>query len=112
MSLGSNVEYRFTSLLGYFVLMGIAWLLSSDHKKFPWRVMWVASGLQLIVAWLMLRTSLGDSLFGKLKVVFDALLGYSDRGAAFLFGERFREHFFAFKVLPTIIFVSVSQIKR
>jgi CNT family concentrative nucleoside transporter len=34
------------------------------------------------------------------------VLSFSDEGAAFVFGEGFREHLFAFSVLPTIVFVS------
>lgn len=112
-----GIEYRFTSLLGYFVLIGIAWLLSSDHKKFPWRVVWVGSGLQLILAWLILRTPIGESLFLQIHWLFDLVLSCSDRGAEFLFGEPVEPSsshptgkrvlaIFAFRVLPTIIFVS------
>ena len=35
-----------------------------------------------------------------------AVISLSDAGAEFVFGKQFTEHFFAFKVLPTIIFVS------
>lgn len=34
------------------------------------------------------------------------IINLSDKGAVFLFGDNFADHFFAFKVLPTIIFVS------
>ncbi len=33
-------------------------------------------------------------------------LDFTDAGASFVFGERFKEFYFAFKVLPTIIFFS------
>jgi CNT family concentrative nucleoside transporter len=113
----AGIEYRFTSLLGYFVLIGLAWLLSSDHRKFPWRVAWVGSGLQIILAWLMLRTPLGEAFFEQVRGVFDLVLSCSDRGAEFLFGEPVEPSAqyptghrvlanFAFRVLPTIIFVS------
>ncbi len=36
----------------------------------------------------------------------DRLPGLRDAGARFVFGDGFAEHFFAFKVLPTIIFFS------
>lgn len=112
-----DIEYRVTSLLGYFVLVGLAWLLSSDHRKFPWRVVWIGSGLQVILAWLILRTPIGEAFFSQIKTLFELVLSCSDRGAEFLFGEPVdrTSHFptgyrllgnFAFRVLPTIIFVS------
>ncbi|NWU10805.1 S28A3 protein, partial [Cephalopterus ornatus] len=33
-------------------------------------------------------------------------LEYSDTGAKFLFGEKYKDHFFAFKVLPIVVFFS------
>ena len=41
---------------------------------------------------------MGDAVTG--------FLDFADRGSIFVFGENFRDHFFAFKVLPTIIFFS------
>ena len=43
-------------------------------------------------------------LFGYIGAFFTALLNYVDAGSSFVFGDAFGEHFFAFKVLPTIIF--------
>jgi len=34
------------------------------------------------------------------------IVGFSDAGAEFVFGSGFKEHFFAFSVLPTVIFLS------
>lgn len=112
-----DIEYRVTSLLGYFVLIGLAWLLSSDHRKFPWRVVWIGSILQVILAWFILRTPLGEAFFTQIKAFFEVVLSCSDRGAEFLFGEPVDPSpqsptgyrllgSFAFHVLPTIIFVS------
>ncbi|KAB1252216.1 Solute carrier family 28 member 3 [Camelus dromedarius] len=33
-------------------------------------------------------------------------LAYSDAGASFVFGEKYTDHFFAFKVLPIVVFFS------
>jgi concentrative nucleoside transporter, CNT family len=111
-----GIEYRVTSLLGYFVLIGIAWLLSSDHKKFPWRVAWVGSGLQVILAWFILRTPLGEALFQQIRGIFELVYSCSDRGTEFLFGtpaepsshptDRSILAIYSFRVLPAIVFVS------
>ncbi|KAH0628227.1 hypothetical protein JD844_009105 [Phrynosoma platyrhinos] len=36
----------------------------------------------------------------------ETFLGYTDAGAKFVFGEKYTDHFFAFKVLPIVIFFS------
>jgi CNT family concentrative nucleoside transporter len=92
--------------LGLFVLLGIAWALSTDRRRINWRVVIVGTLLQLLFAIVILRTALGGKVF---DVVGDAVTGFldlADRGSIFVFGENFRDHFFAFKVLPTIIFFS------
>jgi len=111
------VQYRLVSLLGYFVLIGLAWLMSSDRKNFPWRVALVGSALQVVLGYFILKTTPGELVFDQAKVFFDALLGYANAGAEFVFGEATAisdDHpsgvkmlpIFAFRVLPTIVFVS------
>jgi CNT family concentrative nucleoside transporter len=94
------------SAFGLVVLLGIAWALSTDRRHINWRVVIVGTLLQLLFAIVILRTALGRKVF---DVVGDAVTGFldlADRGSLFVFGETFRDHFFAFKVLPTIIFFS------
>lgn len=66
------MQYRLMSLCGYFVLIAIAWLMSSDRKKFPWRVVLVGSVLQVALGWLILGTPPGEFVFHQAKVLFDA----------------------------------------
>jgi len=68
-------------------------------------VLW-AIALQLIFAVFILKTTPGYALFSFLGDVVNKFLGFSDAGAKFVFGDKFDENFFAFKVLPTIIFFS------
>lgn len=105
---------RLTSFAGYFMLIGLAWLLSTDRKNFPWRTVFVGSVLQVVLALLILNTWPGAYFFEQASVLFKQLLAFSDAGAAFVFGETIDENpprvhvlpLFAFRVLPTIIFVS------
>lgn len=97
---------RFVSLLGMLVLLLIAWALSNDRRNVPWRAVITGTLLQLAFAVIILRTEGGRLFFAGLTDVVTKLLSFSDAGAAFVFGEGFREHFFAFSVLPTIIFFS------
>jgi CNT family concentrative nucleoside transporter len=62
--------------------------------------------LQFVFALLVLKTQAGRLFFELSNDFVNRLLSFSDEGAKMLFGEGFKEHFFAFSVLPTIIFVS------
>lgn len=97
---------KFISLFGLFFFLGLAWTLSTDRKKISWRV--VAGGLflQFTFAILTLKTAPGLAFFSAVGDFFTALLGYVNSGSAFVFGPKFADFYFAFKVLPTIIFFS------
>ncbi|QDV73513.1 NupC/NupG family nucleoside CNT transporter [Botrimarina mediterranea] len=97
---------RFSSLLGLIVIIGLAWLMSSHKTKFPLRVVIGGVLLQFAFALVILKTSFGQSVFVAVDKVFVGLLSCVDAGTVFVFGEDFAEHFFAFRVLPTIIFFS------
>ena len=97
---------RFISFAGLFVMMGIAWLLSDNKKKMDFRVIIGGVALQFILALIIMKTSMGQVFFIWSKNVVTTVIEMSDAGAEFLFGPSFKDHFFAFKVLPTIIFAS------
>jgi CNT family concentrative nucleoside transporter len=88
------------------VLLLIAWALSNNRRIIPWRAVITGTLLQLGFGVIILRTPVGRSFFSWLTDAVTALLDFSDAGARFVFGDNFPEHFFAFKVLPTIIFFS------
>ncbi len=78
------------SLLGIFVLLGVAWLLSNNRRLFPWRVVGWGLGLQLILAVLLLKTPWGEAVFGGARNFVNRLLGFTDAGAGFLWGNLYR----------------------
>lgn len=84
----------------------LAWLMSSHRRRFPWRIVVAGVLLQFALAALTLRTTPGLQLFAAIGEFFETMLTFVDDGSKFVFGEKFEEHFFAFKVLPTIIFFS------
>ena len=94
------------AFLGLFVMLGIAWLLSTNRRAIRWRTVVAGTGLQFVFALLILRTTPGRYVFEKATDAVTAFLDFTDAGSAFIFGEGFTEHYFAFKVLPTIIFFS------
>jgi concentrative nucleoside transporter, CNT family len=102
----SELGLRCVSFGGYFAMIGLAWLLSENKRRFPWRVVLVGTLLQFALAVLILNTTPGKLVFEGIGAAFDWVTELSDKGSTFVFGEGFKEHFFAFKVLPTIIFFS------
>ncbi len=81
---------RFLSLFGIFVLMGIAWLLSDNKRKFPWRVAGFGVGLQFVFALFILKTNVGLTIFNGAREAIVKLLSFTDAGASFLFGNLYR----------------------
>ena len=75
------------SFLGIFFFIFLAWTLSEDRKKFPWRVAFWGISLQLAFAVLVFSWKPGAQLFLRLNDVFNALLNFSKEGALFVFGS-------------------------
>ncbi|MDE2814260.1 MAG: NupC/NupG family nucleoside CNT transporter [Gemmatimonadota bacterium] len=97
---------RLISLFGLVVMLALVFAMSADRRKVDLRLVAAGVGLQFLLALLVLKTGPGQALFSYIGAFFTALLNYVDAGSSFVFGEAFGEHFFAFKVLPTIIFFS------
>ena len=93
---------------GLAVLIGIAFLFSNNKKAIDWKLVFTGIGLQILFALFVLLTPWGASLFNSLSHGFVALLGFTQEGAHFVFGDLVDPSkfgfVFAFQVLPTIIF--------
>jgi concentrative nucleoside transporter, CNT family len=96
---------RFISLLGLLVFLGISYVFSVNRSAIRWQPVLWGVALQFILALLIIRTTAGFVVFKYLGEVASRFLDFSDAGAKFVFGDKFEEHFFAFKILPTIIFI-------
>ena len=59
-----------------------------------------------VLAFLILKTAPGQLVFTSIGFLFTDVLNAVDAGSKFVFGDNFGDFFFAFKVLPTIIFFS------
>ena len=99
------------SFIGIFVIIGIAYLLSSNKKKINWKMVGICLLLQIIFAGLVLGTPWGKASFLWINGIVATILGYSTKGAEFVFGNLVTDtksfgFIFAFNVLPTIIFIS------
>ncbi len=108
---------------GVILLLGIAFLFSNNKKRINWRLVATGIGMQVIFAIFILHSETLRSWFAPLGWPKDAinwlgsaivsLLNFTMEGAQFVFGNLAKGtgpdslgFFFAFQVLPTIIFVS------
>ena len=78
---------RLMGLVGIAAMIALAWLLSNNRSKVNWRL--VASGVVLQAAFgvLVLKTGVGHALFRGANAVFLKLLGFTEEGARFIFGN-------------------------
>ena len=97
--------------IGLAVLLGLAYLLSTNRKKINWRLVGIGIGLQLLFALLVLKTAPGRGLFEFIGRMFSTLLNFTFEGSSFIFGplgspsaEGSLGVIFAFQILPTIVF--------
>ncbi len=109
-------------ILGLTVILGIAVLLSNNRRHINWRTVGAGLSLQLLLAVLILKGDAMGAVFAPLgwpmaffswvSQFFVLVLNFTTAGARFVFGdlavspgmEGSMGNFFAFQVLPTIIF--------
>lgn len=98
-------------LLGLVLILALCYLLSSDRKAIKPRLLFWGLGLQFSFAVIVLKTPVGRA-FQVASGAVNALLKYSEDGAAFLFGDKLGKSssefgvIFAFQVLPIVIFIA------
>ncbi|MEH2209422.1 NupC/NupG family nucleoside CNT transporter [Nostoc sp.] len=97
---------RAISALGILVFLSISYAFSVNRRAVRWRIVAWGLGLEFVFALVILKTAWGLTVFKSLGDIVGQFLAFSDVGAKFVFGENFKDHFFAFQVLPTIIFFS------
>ncbi len=102
---------RFTGLLGLLVILGAAWLCSAHKRAVKLRIIGWGLGLQFVFALLVLKTDFGK-IFQAIGAGVNAMLGYTEAGASFVFGDALGRGsgpygvIFAFQVLPIVIFIA------
>jgi concentrative nucleoside transporter, CNT family len=102
---------RFTGVLGMLAMLGLAYLFSADRRAIRLKTVLWGLGLQIALAFFVLRFATGRLLIEKAANAITTLLGYSFAGSEFVFGELGKQHsslglIFAFQVLPATIFVA------
>jgi CNT family concentrative nucleoside transporter len=99
---------RFTGLLGIAAILLVCFIFSKHKRSIRISVVLWGLGLQLLFAFIVLRTQAGF-IFKAASEKVNALIGYSAAGSKFVFGDQLggsQPVVFAFQVLPIIIFIS------
>ncbi|XP_045196631.2 solute carrier family 28 member 3-like [Mercenaria mercenaria] len=100
--------YSLISALGMIVFTLLMFFFSKDPRQVTWRPVLWGLLLQLIFALIVLRTDWGYSCFVWLGDRVTQYLKYTNAGSKFVFGNDFMDHFFAFSVMPVLIFFSAT----
>ena len=98
---------KLLGVAGILVILGIAFLLSTNRRAIRPRIVGAAFALQAAVAFLVLYTSWGRAGIQMLSNGVANLLGYAGKGTEFLFGPADKNplaNTFAIAALPVIIF--------
>ena len=97
-------------LLGLTSLILISYLLSNNRKKIQWKTVFISIFIQFVIAVLILKISLIQSIFEFISKFFVRIINYTTSGSSFLFSSLVDQqkftYIFAFQVLPVIIFFS------
>jgi CNT family concentrative nucleoside transporter len=115
----------FQPILGAIVILGIGYVFSTNRRAINWVTVAWGLSLQVIFAFIVLKTSIGQVVFETVGGYITRLLGFAGVGAAFVFGPLGDSTvwgrtmtgalgadgaqyavIFAFQVLPTIIFIA------
>lgn len=96
------------SMLGILVVLSLAWLASSSRKHIKIKPIITMIILQIVLAILLLNTSVGLFIIKGIAVGFQTLLSYASEGILFVFGglENTNASSFFLNVLLPIVFMS------
>jgi concentrative nucleoside transporter, CNT family len=102
---------RLTGILGILTMLGLAFLFSTNRRAIRLRTVLWGLGLQFAFAVFVLKVEIGRVLFQKAGDAVNRLLSYAYAGSSFVFGDLGKQgsrlgFYFAFQVLPTVIFVA------
>ena len=102
---------RLTGILGILAILLFAYLFSTNRKAIRIKTVVVGLALQFVFAVLVLRVGWGERIIAVAGDAVTRLLAYSFVGSEFVFGPLGSKvsrygFFFAFQVLPIIIFIA------
>jgi CNT family concentrative nucleoside transporter len=103
--------HRLVGILGMITMMSLAFLFSTNRRAIRYKTVAWGLGLQIVFAFLVMRWEYGRLLFQKAGAAVNWVLDFAFFGSQFVFGDLGKKgspmgFFFAFQVLPTIIFIA------
>lgn len=111
--------YNFISLVGAFVILSLAYLISKNRQRIDWHITIWMFGFQLLIGWFLFVAPAGLTVLQFINSFVNQLLSASQEGARFLFGsltdpstlagvdgEGGIGFILAFQALPSVIFFS------
>jgi len=116
--LRDRIGLRGQSAVGVVFFFGLVAIFSANLRAVNWRTIAFGFSLQLLLAVLVLKVDAVYWAFERVGEVVTAFIGFSDKGAEFVFGNLARPgdialnpgvefiFIFAFKALPPILFMS------
>jgi len=102
---------RFSGLLGIITILSLAYIFSTNRRAIRIKTVLWGLGLQFVFASIVVRYTFGQKALAAAGTGVNKLLSYSFAGSEIVFGNLGKPNssmgfFFAFQVLPTIIFIS------
>jgi concentrative nucleoside transporter, CNT family len=102
---------RFTGILGLLTMLGLAFAFSTNRRAIRVKTVAWGLGLQVAFAIFVLKADVGRRTFQKAGDAVNRLLSYAFAGSSFVFGDLGKQgshlgFYFAFQVLPTVIFIA------
>jgi concentrative nucleoside transporter, CNT family len=102
---------RLTGILGILTMLGFAYIFSTNRRAIRVKTVVWGLGLQFTFAVFVLKMETGRIIFQKAGDAVNQLLSYAFAGSSFVFGDLGKQgshlgFYFAFQVLPTVIFIA------
>uniref|UniRef100_H2LKK0 Sodium/nucleoside cotransporter n=1 Tax=Oryzias latipes TaxID=8090 RepID=H2LKK0_ORYLA len=92
---------------GGLLFLVFSMMVFSKHPfKWSWRTLLSGIGLQFIFGLLTLRTEFGLQALTWVGNKVEMFLSFTDVGSQFVFGDNYTDHFFVFRVMPILVFLS------
>ena len=102
----NEIGLRALSGFGFFVLLAICWLVSSNRSAIDRRLVGLGILMQFGLAILLLATPIGEFFFVFVEIPVEVLIAVTQQGVEFVFGPLAHVgNSFALGVLPIIIFM-------
>jgi CNT family concentrative nucleoside transporter len=112
--------HRWIGILGILLILGTAYLFSTNRRAIRWRTILWGLGLQIVFVFAVLRWPLGQLALQKIADFITNVIGYAGFGARFVFAWLAQDQtflnairqepvgpvIFAFVVMPIVIFIA------